>query len=148
MTLADAAEPRHDLSRCAIAALKGVMLDEGHLQRMQRLSFCDALDGRDLRAVIHDGKRQARIDALAVYQHRAGPARTLVAPLFGAGQREPLPQHIQNRQAGIDNQLMDSTIHVTSNGSVCVGGAGVAVESAAASAGSGSAANATAPAVA
>src|SRR5205085_6693067 len=43
---------RHDLSRRAVAALEAVVLDEGRLQRMQLVAARQALDGRDLRAVV------------------------------------------------------------------------------------------------
>ena len=35
------------------------MVDERLLQRMQRAAGCETLDSGDLRAIVHDGKRQA-----------------------------------------------------------------------------------------
>ena len=53
---------RADLPRRAVAALERVMVDERLLQRMQRAVGRETLDRGDLRAIVHDGKRQARID--------------------------------------------------------------------------------------
>ncbi len=95
MTLADQRAPDMICPRCAIAALKGVHRSmKAPAADASASSFLDALDGRDLRAVMHDGERQAGIDAPAVYQHRAGPARTLVAPFFGSRSERASPSAI------------------------------------------------------
>src|SRR3954449_1540703 len=60
VALLDAAGGRHDLARRAIAALEGVIIDEGLLQRMQGAVFgCQAFDGGDLAALMHDGEAEA-----------------------------------------------------------------------------------------
>src|SRR5207245_733932 len=53
-----------DLTRSAVPALKGILLKEGLLHGMKRLALSQALDGRDLGTISHDGQRQARVDAL------------------------------------------------------------------------------------
>ena len=60
-----------------------------------------ALDGRDLAAVVSSGQGQARVDAPAVDQHGAGAALAVVAALLGAGQAELLAQGVEQRGAGI-----------------------------------------------
>ena len=54
-----------------------------------------ALDGGDLGAVLHHRERQARDDAPAVDQHRAGAALAVIATLLGAGQVEMLAQRVE-----------------------------------------------------
>jgi hypothetical protein len=71
------------------------MVDEGLLQRMQRTIPGKSFDGRNLRAVLHDSKRQAGIDSPAVDQHCAGSALTVIAAFLGAGQREMVAKGIQ-----------------------------------------------------
>src|SRR5262245_30803600 len=48
-----------DLAGSAVAALKGVMLDEGLLQRVKRPSLRQTFDRRDPRAILHDRQREA-----------------------------------------------------------------------------------------
>ena len=71
------------------------MVDEGLLQGMQRAIPGKSFDGCDLRAVFHDGERQAGVDAPAIDQHGAGAALTVIAAFLGAGQREMVAQGVQ-----------------------------------------------------
>ncbi len=89
MTLANAGNGRHNLARRAIAALEGVVLEEGCLDRMQA-AVCgrETFDGRDLSALGLRGERQAGKDALAIDMDGAGAALALIAALLGAGQRK------------------------------------------------------------
>jgi len=54
------------------------------LQRVQRPAGGKALDRRHLAALVLDCKRQAREHPLAVDEHGAGPASTLIAALLRA----------------------------------------------------------------
>ena len=96
---------RADLSRRAVAALERVMVDERLLQRMQRAVRRQAFDRGDLGAVLHDGQRQAGIDAPAVDQHRAGAALAVVAALLGAGQVEVVAQRVEQGRPRRDLEL-------------------------------------------
>ena len=73
------------------------MRDEGLLQRMQRAALRQALDGRDMRAVLHDSQRQARIDPPAIDQNRARAALAVVAAFLGSGQIEIESQGVKQR---------------------------------------------------
>ena len=55
----DAGDRRHDLAGRAIAALEGVVLDEGGLHRVQLAALGQALDGGDRAALDGGGQRQA-----------------------------------------------------------------------------------------
>jgi hypothetical protein len=59
VTFLDQPEVGADLSRRAISALEAVVRDEGFLQWMQLTLVGESLDRRDLRLIVHDGKRQA-----------------------------------------------------------------------------------------
>ncbi len=64
----------HDDPGDAVAALRGLLLDERVLQGMQPPGGAQALDGDD-RLAHHGGNRNvARLDRRALDQHGAGPA--------------------------------------------------------------------------
>src|SRR6266545_4605802 len=118
------ADGRHDLSRRAIAALKGVMLDKGLLHGMQlavrtRNSFdrCDRmiLDARR--------KSEARQHAPTVHQHRAGAALSLVATLLGAGQAQVLTQRVKQCCSHIERDAMLALVDLEHEAYGIAGGA-------------------------
>ena len=98
LRLGEHADGRADLAGSAVAALEAVALDEGGLQRVQRARRAQAFDRHDLVALVHDGERQARVDAPAVDQHGAGAALPVVAALLGAGQVQMLAQRVEQRR--------------------------------------------------
>src|SRR5439155_25098537 len=61
-------------------------------------------------AVLHDGEREAGIDAPAVHQHRAGAALTMIAPLLGAAQRKMVPQGVEQRGPGHEIERVTDAI--------------------------------------
>ena len=83
----------------AEAALQAVVAPEGRLQRMERAVLHQALDGRDLGAVGLHRQHQARARGLAVHQHRAGAADAVLAADVRAGEREVLPQEVDEQLA-------------------------------------------------
>ena len=104
------ADGRANLARCAVAALKAVMLDEGRLHRMQILAVGEPFDRGDGLAVVHHRERQAGVDAASIDQHRAGAALTVVATFLRAGQREMLTQCIEQRGARVQVERMRVTV--------------------------------------
>ena len=73
---------RHDLPGRAVAALEGVVRDEGPLHRVQVVAVGEALDRRDLVTLARDGEREAGEHAPAVDPDRARAAGALVAALL------------------------------------------------------------------
>jgi hypothetical protein len=69
-----------------------------------RRGRAQAFDGGDLGALVHDGQRQAGVDALAVHQHGAGAALPVVAALLGAGQVQVLAQGVEQARAVVEFQ--------------------------------------------
>ena len=110
LAFGDQARRRADLPGRAVAALEGVVIDEGLLQRMQRAVFGKPFDGGDLGAVLHDGEREAGIDAPSVDQDRAGAALAVVAAFLGAGEVEMVAQRIEQGRPRRDGQLAFSPL--------------------------------------
>jgi hypothetical protein len=69
------ATPGDDLAQRAVAALEGIVLDEGRLQRVQRFPAGEALDGRDLGAIVHDRERETGVDPPPVQENGARAQR-------------------------------------------------------------------------
>ena len=72
------------------------------LQRVQVVAVGEALDRRDLEAVLRDGEQQAGVRAAAVDEHGARAALPVVAALLGPGEPEVLAQHVEERRARVD----------------------------------------------
>ena len=88
MTLGDACNAAHNLSRRAVAALKTIVRNERRLKRMKLAVFCQALHRGNRFALVHDRKRKAGVHTSPVNVHRAGTARAEGASLLAAGQME------------------------------------------------------------
>ena len=124
MALADAGHRRHDLSRRTVAALEGVLLEEGGLHGVERAVFVgQPLDGGDRAALDLCCQSQAGQHPLAVDMDGAGAALALVAAFLGAGQRKPVAQRIEQRHAGFDVERTVTTIDGEMDGEG--GGAGL-----------------------
>lgn len=115
MALADAGHGRHDLARRAIAALEGVLFEEGSLHGMQFALPRKPLYGGDGTAFGLGGERQAGQHALAVDMNGAGAALTLVAALLGAGEAEMFTQRVEQRDARLDVERMALAVDVEMN---------------------------------
>ena len=110
VTLADAGDRGHDLTRGAEAALEGVVFNEGCLHGMQSAAVGQTFDRRDLAAFRHDGEREAGQDAPSIDMDGARTAFAAVAALLRAGQLDALSQGIDQGGADIEFKLMGSTI--------------------------------------
>ena len=108
--LLDHAGGRANLAGRAIAALKGVVPQEGRLERMQFFGRSQTLDGEDVVALMHHRERQAGIDPPPIHQHRAGAALAVIAPLLGAGQMQMLAQQIEQRGTDVDADSMGAAV--------------------------------------
>jgi len=100
--LLEQAHRGQDLTRRAEAALKRVVLEKGHLDRVKVTVFRQPFDRQDIPACARHGEREARQHAMPIDNHGARAAGTLVASLPGARQLEGVPQGIQKRDARID----------------------------------------------
>src|SRR5438045_2819510 len=92
----------HQHSRCAVAALEGVMVAEGLLQRRQLPVLAQALDRLDRGAVGLDGQQHAALHELPVHDHRARAAVARVAADVAAGQVEVVADEVDEQLARLD----------------------------------------------
>src|SRR6266511_2705889 len=105
LALGDQAGGGADLARGAVAALKGVVIDEGLLQRMKRVPLCQAFDRRYARTILHDRKRKARITAPTIDQNGAATALAVITALLGAGKVEIEAKRVEQRGPRRDRQF-------------------------------------------
>ncbi|EAU69311.1 hypothetical protein STIAU_8041 [Stigmatella aurantiaca DW4/3-1] len=112
----------HDLARGAVATLQGVLFNKGLLQGVQGVPVGQALHRLDLRALLHDGERQAAQLAPAIHEHRAGTALAVITALLGSGEPHALAQGIQQAGAGVHLQHLGLAVdlkgdlHLRGNG--------------------------------
>jgi hypothetical protein len=97
LAAADAGDGRHDLVGGAVAALEGVVVDEGCLHGVQGVALGEAFDRGDGAALDLGGESQAGDDG-------AGAALAVIAAFFRAREPEPLAQEVKERGAGVDLQ--------------------------------------------
>ncbi len=91
------------LARRAEAALERVPYSTNAACSGDRRPFGrESFDGRDARAFVHHRERQARVDATAVDEDRAGAALAAVAALLRTGQADDLAQCVEQRDARLD----------------------------------------------
>ena len=105
----------HDHARYAIAALRGLLVHEGTLQRPGMLDRAESLECRDLLASENLDRDDAGKHRLAIDDHGAGAALAEPAAVLGSIELKILPQHIQQRglRVGVDrtNPAIDLEIH-------------------------------------
>src|SRR5882724_10428071 len=97
---------RHHESRSAVPALLRIVIDERRRHGMQFAALRDAFDGLDVLALGFDSQHGAAVDHLAVHNDGAGPASRTIADLFGAGVIEAVAQRVDERDAGLDVQVV------------------------------------------
>ena len=73
---------RAELTRCAIAALQRVVIDEGPLQIAQVVAVGKALDGGHVVLVDSHRQGEARVDTSTVTSRRSPLTTTLIVLLF------------------------------------------------------------------
>ena len=95
---------RHQHPGRAEPALQGVVVRERLLQRVLVARAAEALHRRDLRALALHREQQAGPRRLAVDEDRAHPAHAVLAADVGAGEAEPVAQHVGEGRAGCDGE--------------------------------------------
>src|SRR5262245_50501882 len=92
----------HQHAGRAETALQAVLLPEALLQRVERASLRQALDGLDGPVVGLDGEDGAALHRATVQAHGAGAAARRVTADVRAGQSEVLPDEVDEQRAGAD----------------------------------------------
>ena len=96
---------REQEARGAEAALQRVRFAKGLLQRVERaVGGGQPFDRGDLATVHLHAEQQTRAHRLAVDEHRAGAAHSVLAADVGAGQPELVPQQVREQQPRLDAQ--------------------------------------------
>ena len=123
MAFADAGNGGHDLARRAVAALEGVMLEEGGLDRVEfGTGIGEPFDGRDRAAFDLRSQRQTGKHTLAVDMNGAGATLALIAAFLGAGEVEMIAQRIEKRHARFDGEGMCPAIDFEIDGGLIAHG--------------------------
>ena len=103
----------HDHAVDAVAALHGLFLDEGFLQRVWTCLRAQPFERDDLAAVDRGEGRYARAHRIAVDVDGAGPALAEAAAESRSMQAELVPQNIEQRRIGIiDRDRHVLAVHV------------------------------------
>src|SRR5262245_388673 len=92
---------RHDHAVGTVAALRGLLLDEGGLQRMRIRDRAEPFDGGDLARRYRADRGDAGARCLAVDQHGAGAALRQSTAELGAVELEIVAQHVEQRRVGL-----------------------------------------------
>lgn len=95
----------------AVAALRGLFLDEGSLQWMRVLRCAQALDRRYFAFADVGERKHTSVPCFPGDQDRARPTRTVRAAHFRAGQAEAFAKHQYERHLGIRVDAMWFPIH-------------------------------------
>ena len=102
---------RHHEPGRAVAALQCVLLVERLLHRVELVAVREALDRRHLAAVCLHREHRARLDRLAVEQHRARAARGRVAADVRPLQSELLAQEVREELPRLDVRFAARAVH-------------------------------------
>ena len=100
---------RHDLSGLAVPALRHLLLDPGHLQRVVAV-VGETLDGRDASSLDRGDGELAGLRRVTIDMHGAGAALADAAAELGAGQPKVLAEHPEQGRIGIDIHLFALSI--------------------------------------
>src|SRR6267143_955465 len=124
----------HDLAGGAVAALIGVVVQEGLLHRVQAaVRARDPFDSSDPLPLSLHGEREAGQHAPSIDVDGAGAALAVIAALLRAMQADLLTQSIEERCAGVEVEPAARPVHLDLDGdgrrsvhrdqSICLGAA-------------------------
>ena len=97
---------RHHEARRAEAAHQSVVVAEGLLHRMKRCAIREAIDGPDVLPLRFDREHRARVIRSPFDNDRARAARAAIADTLLSGDLESGAHRIEQRDPGLDAQLM------------------------------------------
>src|SRR6266478_10071688 len=114
IVLEQSLRPHHHAGN-AVAALRGLLGDEGALHWAGIIGAAQSLHRSDLSAFQQQDRRNAGKDGLAVYHDGACAALTEAASELGSVEREVVTQHIKERRIGIGRDIgltaVDGELH-------------------------------------
>jgi hypothetical protein len=111
VSLCHARYRRHDLSGCAVPALKSILIDKSLLHGVKLIASSQSFDRLDFLSIGSDRKHQTPINSTSVKMNRTSAAFSAIATLLGAGEVEAFPQNIQQSRTGFNLDAMANTIY-------------------------------------
>jgi hypothetical protein len=110
VSLCHARYRRHDLSGCAVPALKSILIDKSLLHGVKLIAVGQSFDCLDFLSICCDREHQAPINSTSVKMNRTSAAFSAIATLLGAGEVESFAQNIQQGRAGFNLNATADTI--------------------------------------
>jgi hypothetical protein len=104
-------ERREQHAGRAEATLKAVVLVKSLLERVQRAVRAKSLDREELHPVRLNGQHQARAGRLAVHEHGAGAAETVLAADVSPRQPEVFPEKVDQELSRLTATLPRLAVH-------------------------------------
>src|ERR1017187_243385 len=102
----------HDHPRNAVAALRGLLVDERLLHRMQTPGARQSLERHDAATDERVDARRARRGRLTVHQDGAGKALLESAAVLGGRQAEIVSQYLQERRVRLHRDELSPSVDV------------------------------------
>src|SRR5216684_19228 len=102
----------HHHARRTEAALQSVLLMKPFLDAIELAILLQSFDRHHVAPVGLDGERRARLDGLAVEQHRTGAAARGIAADVRAGHGEVFAEEVDQQQARLDLAFARGTVDV------------------------------------
>src|SRR5262249_21154144 len=103
----------------AIAALRGLLVDEGLLQRMRLLDRAEPLERRHLALPDLGNRRNAGARCNSVQEHRAGAALRKPATEFRTVELEIVAEHVEQGRVGLGIDRARRPIDLQADGHAC-----------------------------
>jgi hypothetical protein len=109
---ADQSNGGHDLAGRAIAALEGIVVDEGLLHRVQGTILCQSFHGCHSGTVQPNREDKTGRNAASIHEHSAGAALAVVTALLGTSQIQILAQRVEQRRPRCNGQRAHYVINM------------------------------------
>jgi hypothetical protein len=100
-----------DEARCAVRALKGVVINERLLNWMELTMLRQPFNGQDFFSFRQWCKQKARTRGFAIEKHRASAAHADAATFAGAKKLELRSQYFEQRMVSVNGFLFFDTVY-------------------------------------
>src|SRR3954449_5183349 len=101
----------HDHAVEAVAALRGLLVDESLLHHIRLVAGAEPLERHDVAAAAAADRNDAGARRRAIDQDSAGAAFTEAATVFRTVEREIVAQHVEQRRVSRRSDLVDPAVH-------------------------------------
>jgi len=101
----------HDHAVEAVAALRGLLVDESLLHHVRLVACAEAFERHDVAPGATADRNDAGAGGHAIDQDSAGAAFTQAATVFRAVESEVVAQHIEQRRLALCRDVVDPAVH-------------------------------------